>query len=143
MADNVGKYVEEINSFYNEVSESLNHPEGASGAARVTQAVLHTLRDRISTEESMHLIAQLPLILKGIYVNGWNIHHKPNNSKTLNEFLSEVREHSLPTAGRDFGDDQQAQKNVSAVLKALDKYISEGEKAHLRANLPEELEVLF
>jgi uncharacterized protein (DUF2267 family) len=37
----------------------------------VLRAVLHQLRDRLTPEEAVDLSAQLPLIVRGIYFEGW------------------------------------------------------------------------
>jgi uncharacterized protein (DUF2267 family) len=41
-------------------------------AYHALRAVLHTLRDRLTVEEAAHLSAQLPLLVRGIYFEGWH-----------------------------------------------------------------------
>lgn len=65
---NMEKYVGEASLFFKEVARELGYPEDTDHAARVTTAVLHTLRARTTAEESMHLVSNLPMILKDIYV---------------------------------------------------------------------------
>jgi uncharacterized protein (DUF2267 family) len=36
------------------------------------RAVLHTLRDRLTVEEAAQLSAQLPMLIRGIYFEGWD-----------------------------------------------------------------------
>ncbi len=140
---NIGRYVEEANRFYKEVAQELGNPQDINHASRVTTAVLHTLRERITIEESMHVVANLPMILKGIYVDGWKISKDAYHADTLDEFLNEVREHSLREPGRDFGGHQMARDTVKAVLHVLRKYIDEGEIRHIKAQLPEGVAALF
>lgn len=140
---NMGKYVEEANSFLKEVARELGNPEDIGHAGRVTAAVLHTLRERISVEESMHLISNLPMILKGIYVDGWKITKQAYHADTMDEFLDEVREHSRVDPGRDFGNNDMARETVQAVIRVLRKYVDEGEIRHIRQQLPEGVAVLF
>lgn len=140
---NINQYVEEANVFFKKVAAELGNPEDTAHAARVTTAFFHALRERITPEQSMHIISQLPMILKGIYVDGWKMTREPNDSKTMREFLDEVREHSLRSAGRDFGNDQQARENLSAVLRVLKNYVSEGEMNDIRAQLPQPLAEMF
>ncbi|QBS45323.1 DUF2267 domain-containing protein [Nocardia sp. CS682] len=40
-------------------------------AYRVTRAWLHTVRDRLDVTGAAHLSAQLPVVLRGIYFEGW------------------------------------------------------------------------
>jgi uncharacterized protein (DUF2267 family) len=137
MALNINKYAEEANHFFKDVARELDNPGDINHASRVTTTVLHTIRDRITPEESMHLISQLPVILKGIYVDGWKITKKQSKSDTLEEFLNEIRQHAVKPPGRDFGNDQQAKENVSAVLKVMKHYVGEGEIKDIKAQLPE------
>lgn len=139
MTANINKYMEEANVFFNNVAKELGNPGDIDHASRVARAVLHSIRDRIAPEQSMHIISQLPMILKGIYVDGWKITMKTADSKTIDEFLDEVRAHSMNAAGRDFGNDQQAREVVVAVLKVIQNYVDEGEIRDLKAHLPKPL----
>jgi uncharacterized protein (DUF2267 family) len=136
MALNFQKYVDEGNRFINRLAEALGNASDKDHASRVSVAVLHAIRDRIKPEESMHLIAQLPMMLKAVYVDGWNITREPADAKTIEEFLNEVREHAPRSAARDFGNDQQARDNVKAFFSVLRGYVDEGEMADLCAQLP-------
>jgi uncharacterized protein (DUF2267 family) len=143
MAINTGKYVEEVNHFLRQVATELGNPEDTDHAGRVTIAVLHTLRERISVEESIHLISQLPIILKGIYVDGWDISREMSEADTLDEFLEGIRQNAPRTQARDFGNDQEAREKVKAILRVMRNYISTGEMNHIREQLPDRLGVLF
>jgi uncharacterized protein (DUF2267 family) len=44
---------------------------------RVTRAWLHVVRDRLPLIEAVHLGAQLPEFLRGIYYEGWDPTHVP------------------------------------------------------------------
>ncbi|HYH14915.1 MAG TPA: DUF2267 domain-containing protein [Flavisolibacter sp.] len=143
MAINTSKYVEDANIFLRQVAQELGEPNNINHAGRVTVGVLHALRVNISVEESMHLISQLPMILKGVYVDGWNISLPLSHSNSLEEFLDDVRMQILPTSERDFGDNQQARENVRAVLRVMKNYVSEGEMRHIKQQLPEPIAALF
>lgn len=55
-------------------------------AARIIRSVLHALRNRLSHQESFQLIAQLPMALKAVYVDGWKIKKEFQRISHLNEF---------------------------------------------------------
>ena len=144
MAININKYADDARVFLRQVAQELGNRDDVDHAARVTVAVLHTLREKISVEESIHLISQLPLILKGVYVDGWDITREfMSEANTLEEFLDEIREHAPRTAGRDFGDNQQTRENVIAVLRVMRNYVSEGEMNHIKQQMPKSIAVLF
>ena len=50
------------------------------------RAVLHALRDRLTLEEAVNLGAQLPLILRGCYYEGWRPRHAPSSERTKAQF---------------------------------------------------------
>ena len=57
------------NEFVRLIAEELEVPRDKVG--RIIYAVFHALRNRLSHAESFHLIAQLPMVLKSVYLDGW------------------------------------------------------------------------
>ena len=55
------------------------------------RAVLHALRDRLSTPEIAQLGAQLPIFIRGIYYDGWNPAKTPIKSRGKELFFRQVR----------------------------------------------------
>jgi uncharacterized protein (DUF2267 family) len=54
------------------------------------RAVLHALRDRLTVEETAHLAAQLPMLIRGVYYTGWDPSRVPVKMHR-DEFLARVR----------------------------------------------------
>src|SRR5688572_8926471 len=111
---NFEQYASDANKLLQEVAQELGNPDDLNHAYRVLRSVFHTLREVLTPEESLHLIAQLPLIIKGVYVDGWHIPVK-DKIRSMDEFLECLREHSSPTSARDFGDDETAKHHVKWV----------------------------
>jgi len=65
-------------------------------ALSVLRAVLHELRDRLSVEEAADLSAQLPIIVRGIYFEGWVPARVPHKVRSKQKFLDEVTMRLLP-----------------------------------------------
>ena len=40
-------------------------------AYRLLRAVLHVLRDRLPVNEAVHLGSELPMLVRGLYYEGW------------------------------------------------------------------------
>lgn len=97
------------------------------------RAVLHALRDRLTPNEAVQLAAQLPLLIKGVYVDGWRPSATPQRMRSREEFLDMVRRplmRGIPEA------DPEAV--TRAVFRLLDEHVSGGEISDVRGVLPAE-----
>jgi len=98
------------------------------------RSVLQTLRDRLTPDEAVHLGAQLPLIVRGFYYEGWKPSTTPEKIRNRDQFLQKVAE---PFNGN--APDVNAEDLVRAVFKLLAHRISQGEIDDIRSILPEEI----
>ncbi len=130
-------YVEKSWEWVREVAADLSIPE--EKAQRIIRVVLHALRAKISTQESFHLISQLPMIWKGIYVDGWKINEQKERMHGMEEYLDEIRKVDKQMAAYDFGNDQQARKMIFAVWKLLANHVSPQEITQICNCLPNEI----
>ena len=100
------------------------------------RAVLHTLRDRIGPEVSVHLAAQLPLLVRGIFYEGWDPGTTPQKL-TLDEFINRIeREANVRSAA-------EAASGARAVMQVLWDELAPGTMDHVIAVLPDEFAVLI
>ena len=143
MLQQVSKYAEEANEFFKRVAVELGDPKDTGKAYRITRAVLHTLRKKIDAGESMNLVSQLPMILKGIYVDGWKISPQQKNQDGIPEFLLEIGDYLSRTAENDFPDEQQVLNGLFAVMRVLRNYVDEGGMEDIRAQMPRAIAPLF
>lgn len=131
------KYAAKGNEFVHMLAEDLEvKPEVAFSILR---AVLHALRNRLSVEVSFRFLAQLPMALKSVYVDGWTTSSKFKRIKHLQDFLEEVRLEYGAGTGFELSNHEKARKALKAVFKALNFYVGEGETVHLTAVFPNEL----
>lgn len=56
------------------------------------RAVLHALRDRLSVEHVAALSAQLPMLVRGFYFEGWHPAGKPVKDRKQEDFFDHVAE---------------------------------------------------
>ena len=141
MALNFNQFAVEANSFMKEYAEKLNITD-KDKAGRILSSVLHGLREVISTEESLQLIAQFPMFLKAVYVNGWS-GHKKQRIKTMVEFIDLINRFDGVTSVHDFESDEVTTKYIKTTFLALRKYVSFGELKDVRTELPKELKSLI
>lgn len=141
MALNFNQYAAEANTFMTLYAERLNI-EDKNKAGRILSSILHGLREVISTEESLQFIAQLPMFLKAVYVNGWS-GHKKKRVKSMIEFIDLINRFDGVTSVNDFGSDEQTIKYIKTTFLVLRKYVSRGELEDIRTELPKELKAII
>jgi uncharacterized protein (DUF2267 family) len=103
------------------------------------RAVLHALRDRLTTPEVAQLGAQLPIFIRGIYYEGWNPSRTPIKSRGKDLFFRQVRAEFANTRNPDV----DAESITRAIFRVLHKHISEGELDQVKNLLPHELRDLW
>lgn len=141
MGLNFNQFAKEANSFLKDYAKQLNLKDDIDKSGRILSSILHALRDLISTEESLQLIAQFPMFLKAIYVNGWTLKKKPK-VKNLEAFIDLVRKYDGNTSVHDFESDEKAENYIKTTFIALRKYVSLGELEDIRTELPKDLKFI-
>ncbi|HSF29277.1 MAG TPA: DUF2267 domain-containing protein [Candidatus Tectomicrobia bacterium] len=101
------------------------------------RATLHALRDRLTVDEAVHLGAQLPMLIRGFYYEGWTPAGKPVKERHKEEFFAHVKEYFTKEQ------DIDAEKIVRGVFKVLSKRVTEGEIEDIKHILPPELRDLW
>lgn len=143
MGLNIGKFATEGNEFLKAVAEELNNNNDRDQAGRITRSVLHAIRAKLTPQQSMHFISQLPMFLKAVYVDGWHMTNNLSKMRSREEFLQEIRQCSQDFAGRDFGNDQEAAQRIRAVFRVIRRYVSEGEINDIKLVLPKGIRELL
>ena len=106
---------------------------------QATKAVLQSIRDRLPIEEVVHLSANLPLIMKGMMMDGYSLKNKPERIRDIEGFLEYVQA-NLDASMRDMINPQDA---VITVVNVLNSHMGGGEMRKVAANMPEQLQRLF
>lgn len=114
-------------------TEGLVDERRAYAALRAT---LQQLRDRLSVEEAADLGAQLPLLVRGVFFEGWHPAGKPDKTDK-EEFIEGVR-HKL----RDH-EEIDPEIAVPAVFKLLSDKVTAGEIEDVKQMLPKHLRALW
>ncbi len=120
----------------NEICDELEWNHDAHRAYHALRVVLHALRDRLHPNEAAGLAAQLPLLIRGVFYDGWHPAGKPTGVKTRDEFLAPVAE-----AFR--GDPVHPVKIARAVFRVLARKLSVGEIQDVISVLPPDLQALW
>jgi uncharacterized protein (DUF2267 family) len=125
--------LEKTNGVLKHIEESYGWPRDLRNQSYSgLRAVLHALRDRLTVEETAHLSAQLPMLIRGIYFEGWDPSKVPVKMHR-DDFLQRVRQefpYEVPGG---------SERLVDVVIEALRSHITEGEWQNVRAGLPKDL----
>ncbi len=105
--------------------------EDQEQALVVLRAVLHTLRDRLTIEETADFAAQLPMLLQGLYYHGWSPAGKPQRIRDRNEFLRLIAERLMGN--------RPPEDSARAVFKVLSRRMTAGQIDDVKAVLPAEI----
>ena len=106
-------------------------------AYHALRAVLHALRDRLSVDQAAALGAQLPMLIRGFYYEGWHPADKPSKERRREDFLAHIA-----SAFRD-DPDINAEEIARAVFQVIAKHVTPGEIKHVKFALPSEIRTLW
>lgn len=102
-------------------------------AYAVLRATLHALRDRIGPENAVHYGAQLPILLRGVYYEGWRMTTPPTKERHIDDFIGHVLHELVPGLVED------PREAIWAALGVARDMVDPGEAAKLAKLLPAEL----
>ncbi|HZW10767.1 MAG TPA: DUF2267 domain-containing protein [Phycisphaerales bacterium] len=95
----------------------FSSPEQAYSALH---AVLPTLRDRLTVEEAAQLASHLPILIRGVYYEGWRPAAVPERRRSQQDFLAAIADR----LGNSALDPERA---CRAVFEQLERRIAPGE----------------
>ena len=101
------------------------------------RVALHTLRDALPPQETAHLSAQLPMLLRGLFYEGWRPTACPVRQHDMESFLAPVAAATPP----DY--DLTGETVMREVIAVMRLHVSEGEMQDVAACLPPVLRRLW
>jgi uncharacterized protein (DUF2267 family) len=110
-------------------------------AYRALRVVLHALRDHLTLEETAHLGAQFPMLIRGLYYEGWKPSKQPIKERHEEQFLARIAEY--------FQNDPELRSvaafevMTSKVFSVIARHISKGEMKDVLQILPTEIRNLW
>jgi len=128
--------IDKTNRILHEIETELGWPrEHRNQSYAALRGVLHAVRDRLTVEETAQLGAQLPMLVRGIYYEGWDPTRTPRMH--LDEFLQRIRQefpYDVPGG---------IEAVVRTVLGTLRQHVSEGEWADVKSAMPKDLATIL
>jgi uncharacterized protein (DUF2267 family) len=100
------------------------------------RAVLQTLRDRLTIENVAAFGAQLPMLVRGFYYEGWKPSEAPIKMKK-EEFVGEVERVLNSPLG------ENTEEIIKGVITIVDNYTDPIEIEKLKKTLPKDIQKIF
>ena len=134
--DTFDSTLQKTNEWLGQIMQELDWPDRHK-AWHALRAVLHALRDRLPVNSAAHLAAQLPMLIRGVYYEGWHPAGTPVMERSQDEFLVHVTEAFL------FDVDAHSKDIAQAVFRVIARHVTAGEIEKVKRALPEGIRDLW
>jgi len=130
--DTLDTAVQKTNTLLNDIAKDLGWKGRKHQVYNLLRATLHTLRDRLPLEEAVHFGAQLPMIVRGFYYEGWSPSKVPIKMDRT-AFLERIRSEFI------FDSDKSLTELIKTALTHIFIHINPNESVRIKDVLPEDL----
>lgn len=103
------------------------------------RAVLQAIRDQLTHAEAAHFAAQLPMLFRGAFYEGWRPAETPKRAEDVQAFVESVEAHLPPGQQHDL----DAVLAVQEAVAALARCGMGPELAHVRGLLPKAVQEVW
>lgn len=100
---------------------------------RLLRVTMHQIRDHLHVNEMAQFSAQLPLLIRGMFFEGWVPKQTPNKERHIEEFVHAIEEHVGNV------EEYRGPEDITHVFHLLNAHVSEGEISDVRSNLPRDI----
>lgn len=135
------EFAEEGETFLRQLEHHLGSPDRAY-AISVMRVTFRVLRDHLSVEDSLLLLSHLPMAIKSIYGDGWQIRN-PEKIKNIDDFIVAVMRRDENPATEDYISEGDILESVYATVKTLKSYIKKGTMDQALSGLPKNVRSIF
>jgi uncharacterized protein (DUF2267 family) len=116
--------IQKTNSLLKDIDEEFGWGDRRKQAYAGLRAVLHALRDRLPVTEAANFSAQLPMLVRGFYFEGWKPESVPKKMHK-DEFLEAIN--------------QQFPFEVKGGMEALTRGVTRALAKHIDANVLDDI----
>jgi uncharacterized protein (DUF2267 family) len=129
--DGVERSVHKTNDWLSDLEELLG--ANRDEAWRILKAFLQVLRDELTLDEAAQLAAQLPLVLRGAFYEGFDPSSQPAKLRQRERFLELLAERAQ------LDGTAEAERAAQAAATVLRRHVTEGELDDVLSQLPSEV----
>lgn len=106
-------------------------------ALRLLRSTLQHVRDHLLVDEMAQFSAQLPLLIRGFFFEGWVPKRTPVHERSAADFTDAIEKQLGPTQ------EYRGPEDIRYVFELLNARMSAGEIEDVRASLPEAIRALW
>lgn len=106
-------------------------------ALRLLRLTLHRLRDHMMADEVAQFSAQLPLLIRGMFFEGWVPKQTPIKERHADTFIDAVSKNMNDSS------EYRGAEDIKCVFDLLNARLSAGEINDIRASLSEDLRSIW
>lgn len=136
----IERNLEVTNVWLKELCEELQDVEREEAWRRLG-AVLQTMRDRIPVDEAANFAAQLPVLIRGYYYEGWKPESTPQKWRSKDEYCNAVVEKMGPRSPS--AKEVDPEETIRAVLKVTARHINDDEIEKVKEMHSQEIQELW
>ncbi len=133
---NLSEAIPEVETWVTDLTRRLGWHD-RQRAALALMATLHALRDCLPRDEAIYLGAQLPVLLRGLYYEGWHPSARIARTRSRSAFIERIQEgvHRDPAV--------DAEEVAEAVFALLAERIPPAELEEAKAATPDALRMFW
>jgi uncharacterized protein (DUF2267 family) len=125
--------VDKTNHMLHEIEAACGWPrERRNQSYAALRAVLHALRDRMTVDEAAEFAAQLPMLVRGFFFEGWDPSRVPMKMDR-DAFFARVRK-DFP-----FALDGNIDQLIQRVLAVVHEHVTDGEWQDILSIVPKDM----
>jgi uncharacterized protein (DUF2267 family) len=128
--------VHSTHEWINELAERLGW-SSKRDTWRLMRVTFHRIRDHLPNDELAQLSAQLPILVRGFFFEGWTPKQTPIRERSAAEFHRAIEDQMTDVQ------EYRGHDDIACVFALLNNRISRGEVNDVRACLPQELRALW
>lgn len=106
-------------------------------ALRLLRVTLREIRDHLQVDELAQFSAQLPLLIRGMFFEGWVPKRTPLKDRSADGFVQRIETQLGVT------EEYRGAEDIPYVFHLLNAHLTAGEIGDVRANLPDALRAFW
>lgn len=134
--DTLDRAVQKTINLINDIEKRLGWSGRKNEVYNLLRAILHALRDRLPIEDAVKFGAQLPMIVRGFFYEGWQPSKVPIKMDK-EEFIKRIRDEYVFDTG------YNTEELIKQTLEQLFSHINPHEAERIKQLLPKDLDEFF